>query len=156
MTFGYKMMNFDLTYLGKCYQVINFLRDIDFCLKLIASDKFSLFINEKFSFSDEINMTLTVSDERYPIYLIYLEIFAKNNFGLNSMNDFTEEDKKLINNSLKIKDFIIIEEENFHEKINVLEKYIDIKSLKYLKIGEISNYVHDNLKLKGVKTSIYF
>ena len=37
---------------------------------------------------------------------------------------FTEGDKKIINNSLKIKDFIIIEEENFHEKINVLEKYI--------------------------------
>ena len=156
VTFGYKLIGLNITYLDKCYQVINFWRDIDFCLKLLVSDKFSLFKNEKFSFHDEINMTLIVSDERYPIYNIYLEMLSKKSLPLNSNNNFTEEDKKIINNSLKIKDFIIIEEENFHEKINVLEKYIDIKSLKYLKIGEISKYVHDNLKQGGSKTAKYF
>ena len=93
---------------------------------------------------DEINMTLIVSDERYPIYNIYSEILKKKALALNSINNFAEGDKKIINNSLKIKDFIIIEEENFHEKINVLEKCTYIKFLKYLKIGEISKYVHDN------------
>jgi len=154
--FSNTMIDLDITYFGKCYQIINFLRDIDFCLKILVSNKFFLFKTEKFSFFDEINMTLTVSDERFPFYDIYIENFSKKQIGLDSINNLTEEDKKLINNTLKIKDFIIIEEENFHEKINVLEKYIDIKSLKYLKIGEISNYVHGNLKLKGVKTSIYF
>ena len=57
---------------------------------------------------------------------------------------------------MTIKDFIIIGDEQFQEKIKFIEKYIEFKSLKYLKIEEISKYVIEKLKVKGKNMATYF
>ena len=51
------------------------------------------------------------------------------------------EDQKIVNESLTIKDFLVVGDENLNKKIQNIEKNINIKSIKYLKINEISDYI---------------
>jgi len=132
------------------YQIINFLRDFDFCLKIIILSKFIFFYTKKFNFLDEIHFSLLISDPRYLIYLDFADKKAVNK------NQFTEDEIKIVNDSLTIKDFIIIGDTKFHEKIKTIEKNIKYKSLEYLNISQISNYVKNKLQKKGRQISIYF
>jgi len=117
--FAFKTTNQDFYSFMNNIQIKNFFRDIDFCLKILVSSKFSILNGEKFNFLDEINLSLSICDLRYPIYITVLI-----NEDINK-NYFTEEEKKLINDSLSIKDFIIIGDKKFHEKIKTIEKYIN-------------------------------
>ena len=148
--FAFKTTNQDFYAFINYNQIKNFLRDIDFCLKLLVSSKFSLFNGEKFNFIDEINFSLAFCDLRYPIFMSYLNIEKINK------NNFTEEEKKIINDSLTIKDFIIIGDKKFHEKIKTIEKNIKSKSIKYLNIEQILNYVNEKLQKAGREISTYF
>ena len=148
--FAFKTTNQDFYSFMNNIQIKNFFRDIDFCLKILVSSKFSILNGEKFNFLDEINLSLSICDLRYPIYITVLI-----NEDINK-NYFTEEEKKIINDSLSIKDFIIIGDKKFHEKIKTIEKYIKFKSLKYLSIEQISNYVNEKLQKAGTEISTYF
>jgi len=148
--FSIKTINKDYYSLINYYQFKNLFRDIDFCLKLLVSNKFAMFNNEKINFLDEINISLTFCEIRYPIYLSYFNIETLNK------NKFTEEEKKILNDSLTIKDFIIIGDKKFHEKIKTIEKNIKSNSLRYLSIEQISNYVNGKLHKAGREISTYF
>ena len=147
---SFKMANQDFYSFINYYQIKDFFRDIDFCLKILVSSKFGMLSTGKINFIDEINLSLSLCDIRYPIYLAYLSIEILNK------NKFTEEEKKIINDSLTIKDFIIIGDKKFHEKIKTIEKNIKSNSLGYLNIEEISNYVNGKLKKAGSQISTYF
>ena len=147
---SFKMANQDFYSFINYYQIKNFFRDIDFCLKLLVYSKFGMFKIGEINLIDEINFSLSICDLRYPIYLAYAGIEALNK------NKFTEEEKKIINDSLTIKDFIIIGDKKFHEKIKTIEKNIKSNSLGYLNIEEISNYVNGKLKKAGSQISTYF
>ena len=51
------------------------------------------------------------------------------------------EEQKDINDCLTIKDFIVVGNDNFHQKIKDITKDIIINSIKYLKFDDISNYI---------------
>ena len=89
----FKTTNQDFYSFINYYQIKNFFRDIDFCLKLLVSSKFGIFNIGEINFIDEINFSLSICDLRYPIYLVYLGIEALNK------NKFTDEEKKIINDS---------------------------------------------------------
>ena len=148
--FSYKTANQDFYLFHNFYQIINFLRDFDFCLKLLILYKYVLFNTKKFNFIDEINFSLIISEPRYLIYMDFL-----NKREINK-NQFTEDEIKIINDSLTIKDFIIIGDTKFHEKIKTIEKNIKYKSLEYINISQISNYVKNKLQKKGRQISTYF
>ena len=61
------------------------------------------------------------------------------------------EDQKIVNESLTIKDFLVVGDENLNKKIQNIEKNINIKSIKYLKINEISDYIKNKNSDDSVK-----
>ena len=152
--------NKNYIYMINFYQIINFFRDIDFCLKLLVFCIYSNFNNKNHIFIDELHSSLFASDIRYTIY---------NGYGNNLVNHYNElnvEDQKKINDSLSIKDFIIIGNKQFQEsiktienKIKAIENKIKAKSLQYLQIEQISNYIKEKNKkdiIKDNKLIVYF
>ena len=104
------------------YQIINFFRDLDFCLKLLVLKTFFLFNNKNHNFFNELSLSLAISDKRFGIFNIYpLESLSD---GIKNLN---EEENKQLNESLSIKDFIIIGNKKFQEKIKTIENNISPK-----------------------------
>ena len=70
----------------------------------------------------------------------------------------TEEKIIKINNLLSQKNFLIIGEKEFTEKIKTIEKDLKIETIKYLKINEITNYINEKNKNdhKKNKVRIFF
>ena len=91
----------------------------------------SIINNKKYDFM-EIYFSLIISDSRITLYSIYLKILC-----LNEYEQFTEEEKKIINDTLTIKDFIIIGNNDFHEKIKIIENEIISNSFMYLNIEQL-------------------
>ena len=67
---------------------------------------------------DEMIISLNISDIRIKHYILYLfNIFAK-----DKESQFNENEISLINNTLTIKDYIILGDDKFHKKISEVEK----------------------------------
>ena len=141
--------NQNLTTFINYYQIVNFFRDIDFCFKIYATMINAALNNKKFNIVDEITFSLSICDPRYIIYIHYLYQFAKN-------SEFSEEEQNIITDTLTIKDFIVLGDQKFQEKIKIVEDNVISKSFKYLNINEISNYLEEKRKEKGVKILTYF
>ena len=131
------------------YQIINFFRDVDFCLKLIAINFFININNKNHNFSDEANLCLLASENRYNIYVLY-----NSKFGLE--NKFTEEEQKKIYETLTIKDFIIIGNDHFHNKIKIIEKNIKANSLNYLNMEKLSQFLEGKKQKQGKQLWTFF
>ena len=100
---------------------------------------------------DEMIISLNISDIRIKHYILYLfNIFAK-----DKESQFNENEISLINNTLTIKDYIILGDDKFHKKISEVEKKIKQKSFKYLKIEQISNYLEEQKKQKPIVPYFY-
>ena len=73
---------------------------------------------------------------RFYFFYFYLKTFKKdNNFGKQVNN--------VINESLTIKDFIVLGDQILYEKIKTIELFIKSKSFKYLNIEQISYYLDE-------------
>ena len=116
ISLGLKMSNQFSDFFTKYYQILNFFRDIDFCLKILVWTQFSFLNTKEFNFIDRLIFSLTISEPRFMIYLNYLVSEISNE------NNFTEEENKTIIDTLTIKDFIIIGDKKFHEKIKTIKK----------------------------------
>ena len=139
---------------SKYYQIINIFRDIDFCIKTYLLDQILIINNKKHNFLDELILCMNFTELRYCLYSMYPLHTNKNLIT----NQFKEEEINIINNTLTIKDFIVIGDKFFHEKIKTIESIIKSKSFKHLNIEEISNYLEQKIKEKGptIKTYFYF
>ena len=75
-----------------------------------------------------------------------------------ALDELTEEKIIKINNLLSQKNFLIIGEKEFTEKIKTIEKDLKIETIKYLKINEITNYINEKNKNdhKKNKVRIFF
>ena len=72
------------SFLTKYYQIINFFRDIDFCLKIYLSMAYGEFNNKRHNFKDELIFSLTNDEPRYIDYLFYINQFnIPNTFNKN-------------------------------------------------------------------------
>lgn len=112
----------------------------------------SVFFKLKYNFVDEMLISLNISDIRIKHYSLYLfNLLAK-----NKENNFNDNEINLINDSLTIKDFIIIGDDAFDKKFFEAEKKIKPKSFKYLNIEEISTYLNGNKKIKPIVPYFYF
>ena len=141
--------NMDSQFLTNYYQIFNYFREIDFCLKVTVLT-FNNFLNlSKKDILDEIILSLAHSDMRFYFFYFYLKTFKKdNNFGKQINN--------LINESLKIKDFIVLVDQILYEKIKTIEPFIKSKSFKYSNIYQISFYLDEKKKEKGIKIIPFF
>ena len=149
--YGLSVSNKDSGMFIKYYQINNFFRDIEFCIKIHFSSIFALFNNKKHNYIDEIILTLSFCESRYPIYLLYSYPLIKDNSEW-----FSEEEQNIIKDSLTIKDFIILGDNQFHNMIKKIEKNIKSKSFKYLNVEQISNYLNKRKKEIGVNILTYF
>jgi len=131
------------------YQIINFLRDIDFCLKIYLISIYSVLNNNKHVFIDELISAILTNEPRYVIYSFYFN-------QLRKASIFTKEEQNIINETLTIKDFIIPGDKIFHEKIKRIEKNIKSTSFKYLNIEQIPNYLEQIKREKGSIILPYF
>ena len=125
--------------LSNYYQILNLFRDVDFCVKLLFF--MMCHINNKHNYLDEIDFCLTVCEPRYHLYNFYIS-------QIDKKCNFNEKEQNLINDSLTIKDFIIIGNSQFHEKIKTIEKSIKSKTFEYLNIEQISKYLEETRKKK--------
>ena len=132
-----------------CYQIVNFFRDFDFSLKFLLFKHYANFNNRRYNFIDQIYFCLVISEFRYRILFNYFR-------QIEEIKTFTEEEQKIIKETLTIKDFIILGNNNFHEKIKGIEKNIKSNSFKYLNVEQISNYIEERKKENKKKIWNYF
>ena len=131
------------------YQIINFLRDFDFCLKIYIYYNFIKLNNKNYNFFENI-FPVIFSDERVSNFFVYLDD------GENTPIEISEENKKKIEKSLAIKDFLIIGNKKFQDKIKSIETKLKAKSLKYLKVEEISNYIKTKNEEDKLRAYFYY
>ena len=146
-----KLSNIDINNIINYYQIINFYRDIDFCLKIMSKNMLSNFDSKNHNFSKEINLCLLLSEYRFTIYSEYIK-----QIEVKKINKFTKEEEKKINETLSIKDFIIIGNDYFHNKINNIEKNIKANSFNYINMEKLSKFLDGNRPKKSNKLSIFF
>ena len=149
LTYSLKSENFDINNFINYFQIINFYRDVDFCLKILALHYFSIINDKKHNFTDEASLCLLACEYRFTIHAQYT---SQNRVK----NKFTEEDLKKIYETLTIKDFIIIGNEQFHNKIKMIEKNIKANSFNYLNIEQLSQFLEEKRPKKGKILSTFF
>ena len=134
----------------KFYQLINFLRDFDLCSKIFVYYNFAKFNNKNYNFFEDFSAVYLsdMNDERVSIFM---ECVGDEDI---TSEEISEENKRIIKNSLTIKDFLILGNEKFKKNIKSIESKLEVNSLKYLKIEEIPNYIKE--KNKKDKLRIYF
>jgi len=119
------------------YQIINFYRDIDFCLKFLIFYFYLIFNDKKNKFMNDLFAALNLADGRTT--KIFLEY---SNSSLKTLKcTLKPEDQKNLDDCLRIKDFIVVGNDNFHKKIKNIEKDILFNTIKYLSFYDISIYI---------------
>jgi hypothetical protein len=131
------------------YQIINFFRDVDFCLKMLIYCIYIKLNNKNHNFLNDVTSSLIISDTRYNYFNAYLENLSKVD------NELNENEQRIINGSLTIKDFLIIGNKSFQQKIIFIEKELKAKSIKYLEIETISKYKKEKLE-SNENLKVYF
>ena len=120
----------------KFYQIINFLRDFDLCLKIYVFYNFFKLNNKKHRFFEGL-LTTMFDDVRFETFFIYTKDSEK------EAKELGEGYKMIINKSLNKKDFLIIENKNFKKNFQSIQKELKIDSMKCLKIEDIQNYINE-------------
>ena len=98
------------------YQILNFLRDVDFSLKLLLYFNYIRLNNKNHYFVNDLVSSLISSEIRFNYFNSYILNITKPDIELNEL------DKRNLNDSLAIKDFLIIGNISFQQKIKFIEK----------------------------------
>ena len=144
-----KTGKFDINNMINNCQIINYFRDIDFCLKVFISSCIQSFDNIKHKFGDQLDLALLDCDNRF-------DEFERCKCQINKEKRIvTEEEEKKMYNTLTIKDFIIIGNDSFHNKIKNIEKNIKANSLNYLNMENLWDFLKEK-RPKGKKLATFF
>ena len=153
LSFYYNFSNIDFAFIGNYYHIVNYFRDVDFCLKIYLFINFSFINTENHNFINELSFYLTTCEKRFIHWGFTCDNYLN---SLNKSNYFNEESQSIINDTLKIKDFIVLGDKSFHEKIKTIEKNIKSNSFKYLNIEQISDYLNSKRKKRVYKLFLIF
>jgi len=125
--------------LSKFPVIIKYLMDIDFCLKYF------------FYFIFAMASPYIEHYKNYPGYLVNsfldkrIEIFdeyiSMDSTEKKALKIISSEEVKKINDAIKIKDFIVIGDKEFHNIIKNNEKNFEHNKINYIKIKELRNYI---------------
>ena len=125
--------------LSKFPVIIKYLMDIDFCLKYF------------FYFIFAMASPYIKHYKNYPGYLVNsfldkrIEIFndyiSMDSIEKKALKIISSEEVKKINDAIKIKDFIVIGDKEFHNIIKNNEKNFEHNKINYIKIKELRNYI---------------
>lgn len=117
------------------YLPVNYLQDLDFCLKLFLMKVYRKFKDGN-TFIKDIEIALDSSDRRIETFTKYFYMLIPDEENL-----ITEEEQKILDESLKIKDFIIAGTNNFHNYIKLFQDKFQYNSLAFLSPEEIRTYL---------------
>ena len=131
------------------YQVINFLRDIDFCIKMFIYFNFSKLNNKNYNFVETLFPAI-LEDERVTNFGIYLDE------GENDSEQISEDNKRKIEKSLAIRDFLIMGNKIFKNKIKDIEINLKAKSLKYLNVEDVADYIESRYEKDEIRVYFYY
>ena len=132
------------------YQIINFYRDIDFCLKLLIFYIYLVFNNGNNKFRNDFYSAINICDLR----ICRIMLGYANSRYKELKFTLTEKDQNNLDESLTIKDFLVIGNKNLENKIKNIEKDIKIKTIEYLKIDEVSKYINKRNIIDSKKKEI--
>ena len=119
--------------------LIKYLMDIDFCLKYFFEIIFQLVEFEKYEMYKSLyDVVLLYVDKRINIFNDYIHT---DTFENEALKIITKDELIKLNNVIKINDFIVLGNKEFHKIIKKLEKNIAHQNIIYLEISELRNYL---------------
>jgi len=125
-------MDFQMFYISK-----SLYKDIDFTLKSVLMKIQCGRPGYLQNIVKNLYQVFFIYDSRIAIYSNY--IYA-NNEENEKDNILSQKDTKILDNSLIIKDFLVLGNYIFHSKIKSIEKSIDKNSIGYLTLEKVENY----------------
>ena len=128
--------------------IINYLMDIDFCLKLFFFYIYGSF--EAKSYRRIYQEILSEVDKRIKIFETYTSL---NKFKEIALNYISQEDFNTMNETLKIRDFIVYGNEIFHKMIKKTENYFPHKKIiPYLSsMNKLRDFLKNEKDSKDIK-----
>ena len=123
--------------------LIKYFMDIDFCLKVFSCDIFVSFKSKqyKIKFLTAVNEV----DKRLGIFENYIKLNINKRDALKYVS---EDEFKTINETLKIRDFIVIGSKKFHKMIQRIENNFAHKKIGYIDMLGLREYL---IKKKNTK-----
>ena len=137
-------MDIQMIYISK-----SLYKDIDFTLKSILIKIQTGRPGYIQNIMKNLYQVLFLYDARIMIYSSYISMHEEYNI-------LSQKDTKILDNSLIIKDFLVLGSFIFHSKIKSIEKSIDKDSIGYLSIEKVENYYKELIcKMKYKKISFF-
>ena len=84
-------------------------------------------------------------DKRIPIFYIYSNIKKEK---IDALKLISQQELQTLNKTLTIKNFIVIGNKNFHNKIKTIESQFIHKKIGYLSMNQVRDYLNQNNKEK--------
>ena len=123
--------------------LIKYFMDIDFCLKLFFCNIFELFKSKQYKINQ--NNAVNEVDKRLGIFYNYI---LSNYYKTKALKHISEEELNTINETLKIRDFIVVGNNNFHKMIQKIENNFAHKKIGYIDMLGLREYL---IQKKDVK-----
>ena len=146
------------------YEISNALRDFGFCSKMYVFEYARFLNNKNYNFYEDLMSSIMFDDMFWnfstnPFKKRKNESFDDFEFDVSknkeeSSKELIKEKLIKINNLLSKKNFIIIGDKNFNEKIKSIEKDLKIETIEYLQINDISYYIKEKNKNDHKKNKI--
>ena len=134
--------------------LIRYLMDIDFCLKYFFDIIFELIGFEKYKKNKWLfKISFLYVDKRISFFKTYINM---NSIEKEVLQIMSKEELIKLNNAIKIKDFIVIGNKGFHQKIKNFEKNLSYQKIDYLKISELTNFLKKEMKENEDRKFRYF
>ena len=126
---------------SKFPSMIKCFEDLDFCLKYFFFRTYGWFKDPIYKM--RCRGSLDEVDKRIAIFYTYSSIKKQKEEVLKFIS---QKDLKTLNFTLIIKDFIVIGNSNFHDMIKTIENQIIHKTIGYLSMTQVRDYLKEKIK----------
>ena len=146
------IFNFEFNEYSEYPNMIYYLMDLDFCLKLFFFRVYELLYCKEFKIRcrgaiDHIDKRILIFNVKY---------LTKHYDKEKALKYISNEELNKLNETLKIRDFIIIGDKNFHQKIKIIEKFINDIKFTYLSKSEVRDYIKTRKRNDKYRNFNYF
>ena len=124
--------------------MIKSLTDLDFCLKYFFFRIYGFYKDPLYKM--RCRGSLEKLDKRIPIFYLYCSIKHNKNDALNYIS---KEEQEIMNKTLIIKDFFVIGNKNFQNKIKTIENYYIHRKIFYITMDKIRENIKDEISKCG-------
>jgi hypothetical protein len=134
----YTTMIYDFDDISIFPSMIKCLGDLDFCLKYFFFRTYGWFQDQLYKM--RCRGALDEIDKRIPLFYIYSSFKRQK---VDALKLISEEELKTLNQTLIIKDFIVIGDNNFHNTIKTIESQFIHRKIGYISKTQVRDYIQD-------------